>query len=151
MPALVVTKCVGDLDVGDVGSARLQPSLGDGIHTDSAYPALKRRANVKRPADDVGPRNDMRTRLIEFLFRCKETDDKAKNQRDRCRLARWLIFEKDSWMGSRHATSSRKMFHDERPCESDRENHQEILDSRRYLDSRGGGLDTFQPNIPRHV
>jgi len=60
MPVLIVTKWVGEEEVGDVGGGRLQPSLRDEIHTDS-YPALKRRAIVKRVADDIGFRNDMRS------------------------------------------------------------------------------------------
>jgi hypothetical protein len=52
-------------------------------------------------------------------------------------------------MDSRHVTSSKKTFHDEGQCESDRENHQEILDSRRYLGRPGRGLDRYQPAYPK--
>ena len=127
MAELVVTKCVGDLDVGDVGSGRRQPSLRDGIHTDSAYPALKRGALVKPPADDFGSRNDMRSGLSNFFFVVRKATIRPKTSASAADLPDGSFFEKETWMDSRHVTSSKKVFHDERQCESDRENHQEIL------------------------
>jgi len=54
-----------------------------------AYPRLKRRAIVKRPAEDIGSRNDMRSGLSEVRFRCKEKQRRGQKP-------------------------ARKMFHDER-------------------------------------
>ena len=113
MAELVVTKCVGDVDVGDAVEdfSRLHGTEFIGIR---AYPRLKHRAIVKRPAEDIGSRNDMRSGLSGISF-------SLQGKRPR---------------GQKPAR--KKMFHDERQCERDRENHQEIRDSRMSWTAEAG-------------
>ena len=89
-----------------------------------AYPRLKRRVIVKRPAEHIGSRNDMRSGLSEFLFRCKERDDGAKNRRVR---------KCSTTNASVNVTAKTTKKYVIRGC----------------LGRAKRGLDRFQPNIPR--